>query len=134
MEQNNKPKFAIDDDPNVDWPVTVKLPSSGGKFTEYEFSVSMRVLSPKEYEQIFDETCDVSAEPASKMSKTIDLNALIFQRLITGWSGVTDRDGNEVDYSPEKLAEQVTGPRGPALSAGLWIAISEVRYGARVGN
>lgn len=54
--------------------------------------------------------------------------------MITGWKDVSDKDGNPVAYTPEKLAEQITGPRGPALSAGLWRAISEVRFGARLGN
>lgn len=137
MEQNNKPQFVIDDDPIVDWPVTVKLPTAGGEFTEYQFSVSMRVLSPKEYEALFaDAPGSVKQDEGfgPKISEVVELNAPIFQRLITGWQRVTDRDGNTVDYSPEKLAEQVTGPRGPALSAGLWRAIGEVRYGARLGN
>jgi len=134
MEQTNKPQFVIDDDPIVDWPVIVKLPSSGGRFTEYEFSVSMRVLSPKEYEDIFDKTKAPSDPSSSKLSEIIEMDVPLFQRLIIGWSGVTDRDGNEVEYSPEKLAEQVTGPRGLPLQAGLMRAISEIRYGARLGN
>lgn len=145
MEPNNKLQFVIDNNPIVDWPVTVKLPTAGGKFTEYQFTVSMRVLSPRQYEALLDRndspvkagaeiTEPAPVKPAPKMSETTEQNVPIFQRLITDWQGVADRDGNAVDYSLEKLAEQVTGPRGPALSTGLWRAISEVRYGARLGN
>lgn len=137
MEQDKKPQFVIDDDPIVDWPVTVKVPTDGGEFTEYQFSVSMRVLAPKEYEQLFDAAPGTVKDDEGldhKISEVVALNAPIFQRLITGWQGVNDRVGNAVAYTPEKLAEQVTGPRGPALSAGLWRAIGEVRYGARLGN
>ena len=146
MEQENKPLFIIDNDPIVDWPVIVKLPVAGGTFGKYQFTVSLRVLSPKEYEELFEENLPVpvsapaaadSATPpkaAPLMSEIVQLNAPMFQRLITGWVGVNDRDGNAVIYTPEKLAEQITGPRGPALSAGLWRAIREVRYGARLGN
>jgi hypothetical protein len=85
---------------------------------------------------VADATGIVKAEGDAppKLSEVVELNAPIFARLITGWVDVRDRDGNKVPYTPEKLAEQITGPRGPALSAGLWRAINEVRYGARLGN
>jgi hypothetical protein len=137
MEQNNKPLFVIDNDPIVDWPVIVSLPAAGGTFEEYQFTVSMRVLSPKEYEALFADapgTVKNKKDVTPKISEIVQLNAPIFQRLITGWQGVNDRAGNAVEYTPEKLAEQVTGPCGPALCAGLWRAISEIRYGARLGN
>lgn len=138
--EDNKPQFIIDDDPIVEWPVIINLPSTGGTFNKHQFSVLMRVLSPAEYEKLF------AAAPATvkndesltaetpKLSEIVQLNAPIFQRLITDWNGVNDREGNPVAYTPEKLAEQITGPRGPALSVGLWHAINEIRYGARLGN
>jgi hypothetical protein len=135
--EDNKPLFVIDNDPIVDWPVIVKLPTTGGEFTEYQFTVSMRVLSPKEYEALFADAPGIvktDTDVPPKLSEVVELNAPIFARLITGWVDVRDRDGNKVPYTPEKLAEQITGPRGPALSAGLWRAINEVRYGARLGN
>jgi hypothetical protein len=133
---DNKPLFVIDNDPIVDWPVIVKLPVSGGTFEEHHFDVSMRVLSPDEYEQLFKDAPGniKDGQDVPAMSAVIKLNAPIFQRLITGWNKVSDKDGNAVAYSPERLAEQISGPRGPALSLGIWRAISEVRYGARLGN
>jgi hypothetical protein len=96
----------------------------------------MRVLSPKEYEALFEEAQGKTKEDGSsrQMSEIVELNVPIFQRLITGWQDVNDRDGNAVVYSPEKLAEQVTGKRGLALGAGLWKAISEVRFGLRMDD
>jgi hypothetical protein len=128
---DNKPMFVIDNDPIVDWPVIVKLPAAGGTFEEYRFTALMRVLSPAEYEALLSDAPAAAADEM-KLSEIIKLNAPIFQRLITGWEGVNDRDGNAVVYTPEKLAEQITGPRGPALSRGLWRAISEVRFGKRL--
>ena len=133
MEQIDKPLFVIDNDPIVPWPVTVKLPAAGGTFADYQFTALMRVLSPAEYEKLFADATGAEGN-APKLSEIVKLNAPIFKRLITGWEGVNDREGNAVAYSPEKLAEQVTGPRGPALSAGLWRAISEVRYGRRLDD
>lgn len=142
----NKPLFVIDNDPIVDWPVIVKLPAAGGTFDEYQFTVSMRVLAPSAYEALFSEAPgavksdagtddgEIKKLPNKPLSEIVQLNTPIFQRIVTGWSGITDRDGNTVAYSPEKLAEQITGPRGPALSTGLWRAISEVRYGIRMSD
>lgn len=129
----DEPQFIIDNDPVVDWPVIVALPQDGGTFGKYQFTVSMRVLSPVEYEALFNDAPDAD-EVKQKLSRVVELNVPIFERLITGWQGVLDREGNAVPYSPQKLAEEITGPRGPALSAGMWKAISEVRFGARLGN
>lgn len=137
MEQNDSPFFVIDDNPIVEWPVKVSLPVAGGKFADFQFNVLMKVLSPTEYEQLFKDAPGAAKGDDAivpKLSEIVTLNVPIFQRLITGWSGVKDAGGNEVAFTPEKLAEQTTGPRGPALSAGLWRAINEVRYGARLGN
>ncbi len=136
MEPQNKPLFVIDDDPVVDWPVIVSLPADGGTFEEHQFTVSMRVLSPAEYEALFaDAPANIrSAGEAMKASEVVTLNVPIFQRLITGWSDVKDSDGNDVAYTPETLAGQITGKRALAISAGLWRAISEVRFGVRLGN
>ncbi len=130
--QNEKPLFVIDNDPVVDWPVIVSLPSAGGTFKEFQFDVSMHVLSPDEYEQLFKTAAEEKDAVTVPMSEVLKRNVPIFQRIITGWTGVADRDGNTVPYSPEKLAEQITGKRGPALSAGIWRAINEVRYGMRM--
>lgn len=134
-KEDSKPLFVIDDDPIVSWPVTVSLPAAGGVFTDFQFSVDMRILSPAEYEELFKTAPgDVNDEATSRqLSEIVKLNAEIFQRLIIDWDGVTDKNG-EVAYSPEKFAEEINGPRGMALSAGLWKAISEVRFGARLGN
>lgn len=133
---DKKPMFVIDDDPQVDWPVTVKLPSSGGLFNEYRFTATMRVLSPREYEDLFKDIEDTTKAANSKLpgSKIVERNLPIFQRLITGWQDVNDRAGNTVPFTPEKLAEQVTGKYGLALGAGLWKAISEIRFGFRLDD
>jgi hypothetical protein len=138
----------IDDEPVVQWPVIVNLPQAGGTFNEFQFPMEFRVLSPAEFEALVKDTggaskpdgSDLSAAPKltapkpPNLSEVVLANVPIFQKIVTGWSGVKDRAGNEVAYTPEKLAEQITGPRGPALSAGIWRAISEIRYGTRLNN
>lgn len=133
MSEASKPLFVIDNDPIVSWPVIVSLPAAGGTFEQYQFTALMRVLSPSEYESLLDDARD-TGEGATRLSAIVTRNAPVFQRLITGWEGVSDREGNAVVYSPEKLVEQITGPRGPALSVGLWRAINEIRYGKRLDD
>lgn len=137
MEQDTQPLFVIDDDPIVDWPVIVRLPEAGGAFGEYRFTVQMRVLPAAEYEALFEQASNASEHAGARteaLSAILRANVPVFQRLITGWKEVCDRAGHPVPFSPEKLAEQVTGPRGAALSVGIWRAVNEVRHGARLGN
>jgi len=141
--QNITPLFVIDNDPVVEWPVVVRIPTAGGKFTEYQFGVSMRVLAPAEYEELFKSgvgnmsvsEADIESASSRELSEVLKLNAQVFKRLIVGWdSSVVDRSGTAVPFSPEKLEAQILGARGPALSVGIWRAINEVRFGVRMGG
>jgi len=137
MDQiKDKPLFVIDDDPVVDWPVIVTLPAHGGIFVQHQFTVSMKVLSPDEYDALFAAApANIKTDDAEiKISEIVRKNVPLFQSVITGWSGVKDRAGNDVAYTPGVLAEQVTGKYGIAISSGLWRAISEIRYGARLDD
>lgn len=154
------PMFVIVDEPVVRWPVTVKLPQ-GGSFVEYQFGVTMKVLSLTQYDALFNELKkDAAGNPtllemlaqAGDTDPTLNEliakygvrtnttlfeneqeNLLVFKRLITDWNGVSDKNGL-VSFSAEKLVAQLTGPYGLPLATGLWRAINEVRFGARLGN
>ena len=143
MDQNQKPLFVIDPKPVVDWPVIVKLPADGGTFAEYQFTAKIRVLSPAEYTALASAIKSSTAEPiegADKVSATPGMQDLLkenvrqFATLVVGWDGPVDSFGNPVPFTPALLEEQVTGPRGVELSAGLWTAISEIRRGERLKN
>lgn len=138
MSQKEKPLFVIDHNPAVDWPVIVKLPADGGTFEEYQFTAKFRVLSPAGYAALFA-AGDAAADLA--MQEVLKDNVRQFAELVVGWGGSgeawegpTDINGNPVPFTPEELAAQVAGPRGAELSAGLWVAIREIRSGARLGN
>ena len=135
----NKPLFVIDEDPTVVWPVNVKLPQAGGEFAEYQFDVTMRVLSPDQYEALMKDLPDFKPKESDSeipklpaLSEVVQANVPAFQKIITGWSKVKDRDGKDVPFTPERLAAQITGPRGPAISTGIWRAVNEVRYGSHL--
>lgn len=128
MEQNETPLFVVEEDPVVEWPVTVSLPADGGRFADYRFTARLRVLAPQEYEDLLRDA-DSKDKPLPEVLKG---NTLVFNRMITGWSGVTAPDGSPVAFTLGRLAQEINGPRGPALSIGLWRAINEVRYGRRL--
>lgn len=137
MEPKDKPLFVIDPNPTVDWPVVVRLPADGGMFEEYQFTAKIRVLSAAEYAALSEVTAPpVAAEENLPMTmlELLQDNARKFGELVVGWQGPTDKDGKAVPFSPEVLTEQITGPHGAGLSAGLWVAIREIRSGTRLGN
>ena len=137
MEKDSKPLFVIDTNPAVNWPVTVKLPADGGTFVEYQFTARIRVLAEADYAAlapVATNTPDVIVPAAPTWHEILADNARQFASLVVGWEGPTDTEGNPVPFTPEALKSQVLGPRGKELSAGLWQAISEVRFGARLKN
>jgi len=128
---NETPLFVIDPNPIVQWPVRVRLPVAGGEFADFRFPARIRVLSAADY---------AALSPADDSGATLTMpeilrnNVPAFQALVVGWDDIKDQDGNIVPFTPEKLAEQITGPYGAELSAGLLIALREIRTGARLGN
>ncbi|TXT23898.1 MAG: hypothetical protein FD134_1867 [Gallionellaceae bacterium] len=128
MEQNETPLFVIDDAPEVEWPITVSLPADGGRFADYRFTARMRVLAPQEYEDLLRDT----GGEEQPLAEVLKHNTQVFNRVITGWSGVQDSAGSPIAFTNGRLAQEINGPRGPALSVGLWRAINEVRYGRRL--
>lgn len=136
-DQTDAPLFVIDDDPQVDWPVHVRLPVDGGKFAVFEFTVRMRVLSEEGYLALLADPAVAGGETEAAprpIAEQLALNAERFGKVIIGWQGPARLDGTPVPFSADELHRQVTGPRGVWLSMGLYQAINEVRYGARLGN
>lgn len=75
-------KLSESTDPITDWPVEVNKPVSGGKVQRHTFKADFLVLPVDELAEVADE----------------DLH-----KVIVGWSGVADHEGNELPYSVENL-------------------------------
>lgn len=137
-EDTTPPEFVIDDDPRVDWPVNVRLPTDGGEFALFRFSATFRVLSETALDALLGRAKDDATEPdietGAPLAEVLARNADKFAQVVVGWAGVKRSDGTTVAFTEAALRAQITGPRGVALSAGLWLALNEVRYGARLGN
>lgn len=126
------PIFVVADDPKVLWPVALRLPADGGQFTTHGFHAQIRVLPEARYVELLD-NYQASEEASTEM--TLAENARRFPDFICGFGDdIQGADGSPIPFSVEKLQALVTGPYGGSLSRGLWDAITEVRYKARLGN
>lgn len=121
--------FVLAEDPTVQWPVTVALPADGGKVAEYRFLATIRVLPESGYEELLG-----NPPEESSLAEILARNAELLPQLVVGWSGPKTSQGIAVPFSAETLVTEIKGPRGRALSAGLWRAVHEVRFGAALGN
>ncbi len=124
------PVFVISDEP-VPWPVDVRVPVAGGEFQVQRFTALINVLSEAEHAGLAAPQIDDSATDLAEMLAD---NAQIFARHVAGWRDVFDAAGVLLPFDVDELHKLVTGRYGKAVSAGLWQAINEVRYGVRLGN
>ncbi|MDR2092277.1 MAG: hypothetical protein LBP58_03020 [Azoarcus sp.] len=112
-------------EPTVIWPVTVRLPDDGGTLGEHRITAYIRVYSEREYAKLVPAAAEEIAPRA--LAEVLAENARLFPRFIVDWEGVTDEAGEPVPVG--QLPEIIQGPYGGALSAALWRAIAEVRFG-----
>jgi hypothetical protein len=119
----SNPVFILKQDPSVRWPVTVRLPADGGGFVEQVFEAEIRVLPECEYKALIPR---VGGE--RDITDILVENADILPRLVSNWFGVADDTGEVI---PITALENILlrTPYGVPLSAGLWRAINEVRFG-----
>lgn len=85
--------FRIAQKETYTWPVVVELPADGGKFQRHAFDVEFRRAPKAETDRILHE----AAEGALTDEQLV-------ARLVVGWSGVEDVDGEPLPFSQENLA------------------------------
>lgn len=146
-EKKAAPTFMIDTATTIKWPVTVHLPVDGGEIAEFQFTGEFKRLSEEELDNLLgtgetaaEEELEASIERVGepkpdpkRLAKVLAENAELFPQILVGWEGVT-LAGDEVPFRVETLKKQITGPNGAFISKGLWLAIAEIRNGARLGN
>ncbi|MDO8932074.1 MAG: hypothetical protein Q7U97_06755 [Rhodocyclaceae bacterium] len=131
-DKDKTPLFVVDADPRVLWPVTLRLPVDGGQFADHRFHAVFRVLPESRYVELLDKVVELDDASTEAM---LAENARRFPAFVADWTDeLKDGAGNVIAFSEAKLQELVTGPYGGPLSRGLWHAITEVRYKARLGN
>lgn len=124
--------FVIDPTPTVRWPVIVQIPAEGG-FEEWRFIGIFKVLPEEDFEAWDDAPEDAEDDAPKvadrKLSAVLADNARKFAGVLVGWDEVTDPAGRPVTFTTALLQEQVCGPRGLALSAGINKALQQIRFG-----
>lgn len=137
MKSEDTPLFVVDHNPSVMWPVYLRLPADGGSFAVHRFQVRLNVLPEARYAELLDGNSSEAAQRDNDKPthEVLADNALRFPEFVCGFGDdLRDSQGDPIAFSVEKLQELVVGPYGGPLSVGLWRAITEVRYGARLGN
>lgn len=121
------------------WPVTVKLqdchPNGDVYEVEQSFVGHFRAFTEAEYKAIVAEVEAIyPPQPEGTpidFSQTLTRNAEFFARLIVGWGPeVADENGQTLLFSTDALKAMITGPDGMAISAGLAVAVGQLRFGA----
>lgn len=85
--------FKIAQNPSYKWPVSVHVPSDGGKFVKATFTAEFKALAQDEIDGIIRD------------GREGDRNADLCRECLSGWSSVQDDDGNDLPYSDEAKAK-----------------------------
>lgn len=136
------PLFVIDRAPTIKWPVIVRIPVDGGEFASYQFSGVFKHFSEDEYDAIMrtnqiavkDKDDGIKPIPGQTRADVLRENAELIPKVLVGWDGIRDASGAAVEFTIDELRKQIVGVNGSYLSSGLWIALAEIRNGARLGN
>lgn len=68
-----------------DWPATIHLPADGGKVVEENITLDLLILD------------------ADAAFKLLNGDEPTFKKVIKGWTGIGDADGNALPFSEENL-------------------------------
>lgn len=105
------------------WPVKWSVVAASGAVEEAEITLEFRRVGLTEFRELF------GAQPDG--SDVIAHNRRLFDRLVTGWSGVLGADGRELPFAEENIQALLDFP-GFATAFGrayaeFWAAIPEER-------
>lgn len=104
--------FKLEEQKNVKWPVTVNIPRDGGRTTKAEFTAHFELLPQTEFREIYEQ------ENASDED--------LVRRVLTGWDGVADADGQPIEYNEDAREMMI---RIPYVRAAMVSAYLECSHG-----
>lgn len=87
--------FILSQSTTYTWPVEIKLPADGGQFTKHTFDAEFARIKQSEIESFID-----------GLAKGDVADREICAKILKGWRGITDDDGNDAPFSQSAL-EQV---------------------------
>lgn len=80
--------FKIEQQKTVIWPVSVSIPRDGGRITRSTFDAEFELLPQNEFTAIYQQDGGNDED--------------LLRRVLVGWQGVADPDGDPFDYSEER--------------------------------
>ena len=100
--------FTLEKPDTVTWPVTIRIPSDGGKTRKASFDAEFKLLDQDEID-------------AALAGSQDDIEFIC--RVTAGWSHVQDEDGNELPFSGEACQRMAKIPYvRKALMKAFWDA------------
>jgi len=85
--------FKLDLSPTYKYPVNLELVDADGRPVKRSFEASFARLDQTEIDELLD---------GARAGEVKDLQ--ICERVLVGWSGIQDGDGNAIEFSPEARA------------------------------
>ena len=119
--------FVISTAPTARVPASVQVLDAAGQPQPQHFAVELRRLTQPEWDALFARH-KVSDVDVIGVSENLQANAQLLAEVVVGWDGVSD-GVNPVAFDKGVLSQLLLGPDGPALSRGLFDAVSSLRYG-----
>lgn len=100
----------------LDWPVRVSAPTNGGNVESHEFTGKFKILPNSKFQEL--------------LSKAKN-DAEVISEILVGWEGLTDENGNALDYDPAIIVELC---EYPFIRNAIFRSYGEASAGAAVKN
>ena len=124
--------FVLKQSSSYVWPVTVKLPISGGKFEKQTFDAEFKRLPQARINKIQIEVqARIKSSERNEATDDSISDQTIAEELLIGWSGVLDEDGDEVPFS-ESMKQQLLDI--PTLASAIIVAYFDSLTGTKTKN
>jgi len=91
--------LVLDQDDTYSWPCTIKLPIDNGKYEKHPFKCVFRRLKQSRVKELLDLVAK---------GKVSDQD--VCREVLAGWSGIEDKDGNEVKFTKTTLTQLIEVP------------------------
>jgi hypothetical protein len=124
--------FVLKQSSSYVWPVTVKLPISGGKFEKQTFDAEFKRLPQARINKIQIEVqARIKSSERNEATDDSISDQTIAEELLIGWSGVLDEDGDEVPFS-ESMKQQLLDI--PTMATAIIVAYFDSLTGTKTKN
>ncbi|HYD79844.1 MAG TPA: hypothetical protein VEC06_08545 [Paucimonas sp.] len=116
----------------IEWPVSVEMPASGGSTRKYEFMGVFKRLNGDEKDAL-DKEIEAQAENDGSVD-WLEQYLTRTMKVMVGWKDVVDENKEPLPYTRETLRAAVRAPSGAAFIAAVNRAIAQLEHGAKAKN